>query len=272
MSTESLPTDMFSGTPGEVWGVRATTRAVLADAVCTAAAAAGLTSGRLRRAARSGPRRRVLVLAVERPDTPNVLAGARAELERSRHEVQFAATTVGSRGKFENLNRLLDQHPVGGHDWLLLIDDDVVLPHGFLDAFLFLAERFDFDLAQPAHRWRSHAAWHVTRRRPGAVARDTRFVEIGPVSALRATTFDGLLPFPELKFGWGLDLHWSALARARGWREGIIDATPVRHGLRRIAASYDRGEAAAESREFLAHRPYTPAGEAQRTLAAHRRW
>ncbi len=38
------------------------------------------------------------------------------------------------------------------------------------------------------------------------------------MSALRATTFDTLLPFPQLHFGWGLDLHWSAVARAHGWR------------------------------------------------------
>jgi hypothetical protein len=184
----------------------------------------------------------------------------------------FAATPAADRGKFENVNRLLAEHPAAGHDWLVVIDDDVVLPRGFLDAFVFLAERFDLALAQPAHRWHSHAAWRVTRRHAGVLARQTRFVEIGPVCALRATTFDTLLPFPPLRFGWGLDLHWSAVAHARGWREGVIDATPVRHGLRRIASSYDRNDAVAETRRFLADHPYTPAAEAQRTLATHRRW
>jgi hypothetical protein len=264
--------DFFSGTSGQVWGIRATTRAMIGDAVCDAAAVASLAPWRVARAARRWPRRRVLALGVERTDVPNVLAQARAELERSRHEVRFANAPAGHRGKFENLNALLERSHAAGHDWLLLIDDDVVLPRGFLDAFVFLAERFDLALAQPAHRWRSHAAWQVTRRRPGVLARETLFVEIGPVCALRATTFDTLLPFPELQFGWGLDLHWSAVARARGWREGVIDATPVRHGLRRIASSYDPNDAVAETRRFLAERPYTPAAEAQRTLATHRRW
>jgi hypothetical protein len=264
--------DFFSGTSGQVWGIRATTRAMVADAVCDAAALATLAPWRVSGAARRWPRRRVLALGVERTDVPNVLGQARAELERSRHEVSFAARAAEDRGKFENLNRLLSEHPAAGHDWLLLIDDDVVLPRGFLDAFVFLAERFDFALAQPAHRWRSHAAWQVTRRQPGSVARQTRFVEIGPVCALRAITFEALLPFPQLQFGWGLDLHWSAVAGARGWREGIIDATPVRHGLRRIASSYDRGDAVAETRRFLAAQPYTTATDAQRTLATHRRW
>jgi hypothetical protein len=92
------------------------------------------------------------------------------------------------------------------------------------------------------------------------------------VCALRSPTFAELLPFPPLRFGWGLDSHWSAVAAARGWRQGIIDATPVRHGLRRIAASYDRSAAVDEAREFLARRPYTPAREAQRTLATHHGW
>jgi Glycosyltransferase like family 2 len=264
--------DFFSGTSGQVWGIRATTRAVLADAICDAAALATLVPWRVARAARRWPRRRVLALAVERTDVPNVLAQARAELQRSRHEVTFVAGAAGNRGKFENLNHLLSEHPAAGHDWLLIIDDDVVLPRGFLDAFVFLAERFDFALAQPAHRWRSHAAWRVTRRCPGALARQTRFVEIGPVCGLRAATFGALLPFPELQFGWGLDLHWSAVAQARGWREGVVDATPIRHGLRRIASSYDRSDAVAETRSFLAARPYTPALDAQRSVATHRRW
>jgi hypothetical protein len=201
-----------------------------------------------------------------------VLPAARAELAASRHAVRFESITAGRRGKFENLDLLLDRVPVDGFDWLLIVDDDVLLPPGFLDVFVFLAERFDFALAQPAHRWRSHAGWQITRRRPGVVARETRFVEIGPVCALRAPTFGQLLPFPPLRFGWGLDAHWSAVGALRGWRLGVIDATPVAHGLRRIAASYDRTDAVAEARGFLSDQPYTPAVEAQRTLAAHRSW
>ncbi len=264
--------DFESGTSGQVYGIRATTRAVIGDAVCDAAALGRLEPWRLRREAAAWPRRRVLALGVERTDVPNVLAQAKAELERSHHDVEFVAKAVGDRGKFENLNDLLQDHPAAGHDWLLVVDDDVVLPHGFLDLFVFLAERFDFALAQPAHRRRSHAAWAVTRRQPGVVARETQFVEIGPVCALRAVTFDELLPFPPLRFGWGLDAHWSATAQARGWRLGVIDATPVRHGLRRIASSYPREAAMTEAREFLAQRPYTRSVEAQQTLASHRRW
>jgi GT2 family glycosyltransferase len=263
--------DFLSGTSGQVWGIRATSRATAKDLACDAAGLVTLTPWRVRRAAATWPRRRVLALAVEREDVPNVLAAARAEILSSRHEVRFESTPMAGRGKFENLDALLERVPVDGFDWLLLVDDDVVLPRGFLDAFVFLAERFDLAMAQPAHRWRSHAAWNVTRRRPFSLVRETAFVEIGPLCALRSQTFETLLPFPPLQFGWGLDAHWSALARSRGWRQGVIDATPIRHGLRRIASSYDATDAIDEGREFLAGRPYTPAAQANRTIVTHRR-
>jgi hypothetical protein len=264
--------DFLSGTSGQVWGIRATSRALVADAACDAAALVTLQPWRVRRGAQTWPRRRVLVLAVERDDAPNVLAGARDELLSSHNEVRFESAPVAGRGKFENLDLLLERVPIEGFDWLLVVDDDVALPRGFLDAFVFLAERFDLAMAQPAHRWRSHAAWNVTRRRPFSLVRETAFVEIGPLCALRSDTFQTLLPFPQLRFGWGLDAHWSALARSHSWRQGVIDATPIRHGLRRIASSYDPADAIAEGKEFLSGRPYTPAAQANRTLVTHRGW
>jgi hypothetical protein len=264
--------DFLSGTSGQVGGIRGTTRAVLADARDDGVAWARLTAPRLRRAARALAPRRVLALSVVHDDRPTLIAAAAAELARSRHQVELAQIPVGGRGKFENLNELLRRHPVAAADWLLVLDDDVRLPVGFLDTFLFLAERFDLALAQPAHRHRSHAAWAVTRRRTGTVVRETRFVEIGPVFAFHRRTFETLLPFPPLRYGWGLDVHWAALASERAWRLGIVDATPIAHGIRRIATGYGRGDAVDEGRAFLAGRPYISRAEAQLTIARHRNW
>ncbi|HEY2768929.1 MAG TPA: hypothetical protein VGI87_00045 [Solirubrobacteraceae bacterium] len=264
--------DFLSGESGYVAGIRHTSRAIVSDLVADTRGLARLQRPRLRRAAAALPRRRLLALALERPDVPNLLAAARQELLRSRHDVRFVSAPVGDRGKFENLNELLRSQSADGYDWLLVIDDDVALPRGFLDMFLFLAERFELRLAQPAHRSRSHAAWKVTRRRAGSVVRETAFVEIGPVTAFHRTTFDALLPFPGLRVGWGLDAHWAAIARERGWRIGVIDATPVLHNLRPVAASYGHAVAIAEAREFLGDRPYVKAAEAQRTLVEHRSW
>jgi hypothetical protein len=264
--------DFLSGTSGEVFGLRATSRALTADALADAQAILSGQRRRVQRAARTNPQRRVLALGIEREDEANLFGAARKELLRSDHDVHVDSTTVGGRGKFENLNLLLARHDLAVHDWVLIVDDDVLLPRGFLNVFLFLAERFQLSLVQPAHRARSHAAWPLTRRRRGSVVRETGYVEIGPVVALRATTFDVLLPFPELRAGWGLDAHWAALAQAHDWRLGIVDATPVRHQLRRIAGFYDRDQAVGEARRFLADKPYLKAAESQRTLATHRSW
>jgi GT2 family glycosyltransferase len=224
---------------------------------------------RLRRAARTEPpRRRVLVLGVERPGS--LMTAARAELLGSRHEVDVVTAPAGERGKFENLNALLAEHPADGRDWLLVVDDDVALSRGFLDAFLCAAERAELKLAQPAHRLHSHAAWAVTRRRAGATVRETTFVEIGPVTAFHRDVFAALLPFPaELRMGWGLDVHWAAVARERGWRIGVVDATPIGHTQQPAGVGYAREAAVAEAAAFLDGRAYVRRDEV-RTLAVHR--
>ncbi len=221
-------------------------------------------------AAQRAARRRVLVLGVARAPQAGIAARAARELERSRHavDVRFVAPAPGA-GKWANLNAALREYPAAGYDWLLLVDDDVVLPRGFLDRFLALAERHGLVLVQPAHAFRSHAAWRVTRRRPGALARRTRFVEIGPVTAIRTEAFGALLPFPDLQMGWGLDVWWASVAEEQGWPVGVIDATPIRH-LRPVAEDYPREAAIAEAAEFLRDRPYVERVRANETLATWR--
>jgi GT2 family glycosyltransferase len=289
--------DFLSGASGTVGGVDEIRRELRDEAVN----AWELASGRRLRldlaARRAPPPRRVLALGVERPEHRALAQGIRSELLRSRHQVELHFDPPGDLGKFENLNRMLAEracksgganeagtaNEAGGssesattaietYDWLLLVDDDILLPRGFLDRFLFLAERFSLDLAQPAHRLRSHAAWSVTRRRPFSIVRETPFVEIGPVTAFSRRTFSALLPFPALRMGWGLDTHWAALAREHGWRCGVLDAVSIRHRAAPAASAYSREAALTEARAFLAERPYLPAREIQRTLVTHRHW
>jgi GT2 family glycosyltransferase len=264
--------DFLSGESGTVGGLDELRRAAL-DAGEDALRLARAQPLRLARAARrSPPTRHVLALCVERPQNAGTATALGRELARSRHRVELRRSPPGDAGKFENLNRMLARERPQEFDWLLVLDDDIVLPRGFLDRFLFLAERFSLDLAQPAHRAASHAAWRVTRRRRGAVARETRFVEIGPVTAFARCTFARLLPFPPLRMGWGLDLHWAALAAEHGWRCGVIDATAIAHRSAPAASAYSREQALCEARAFLRERPYLPASQAQQTLVTHRAW
>jgi GT2 family glycosyltransferase len=263
--------DFLSGASGTVGGLDGLRRAAL-DGAFDARELISARRTMLARAARRSPRRRVLALGVVRPERRGLAQAIAEELARSHHEVDLHTSPPQGRGKFENLNSLLADHPAAGYDWVVVIDDDVELPREFLDRFLFLCERFSLVLAQPAHRLRSHAAWPVTRRRAGSLVRETGFVEIGPVTAFAGEPAQALLPFPAVRMGWGLDLHWAALARERGWRCGVVDAVPIRHLAAPAAAGYARAEAVAEARAFLAERHYVPAREADRTLRTHNRW
>ena len=154
-------------------------------------------------------------------------------------------------------------------DWVLVLDDDVLLPECFVDRMIGLAEHFGLVLAQPAQSLASHAAWPVTRRRRGSLLRESRFVEIGPVTLFRGDAFSELTPFPPLRFGWGLDLHWAALAEERGWRRGIVDALPVRHEQAGVAGTYSSEDAIAEARRFLAERPFLDSSAVLETVRTH---
>ena len=261
--------DFLSGRSGTL-SRRGLLRAALLDAV--AGALTGPRRWLLARAARRLPRRRVLVVGVTRLENAERVRRIRAELERSRHEVEVVmAPGAPGAGKWENLNAALETHSIDGRDWLLLIDDDVALPAGFLDSFLFCCERLELALAQPAHAYASHAAWPVTRRRPGVLARETRFVEIGPVTAIAARAFPGLLPLPDLRMGWGLDFHWSAVAAEHGHRLGVVDATPIRHQSP-VAAGYPRDAAIREGEAFLRGRARISRTAADATVRRHLTW
>ena len=255
------------------------------DALLDARQALLRSGAALDRAAAEAPPRRVAAYGVYAPEGAGAIAAAIAELQRSRHEVDVVLGSLGApapqlrdataiehlaAGKLANLNRLAAHSSPAGADWVLLIDDDVALPSRFLDRMLVLAERFDLDIFQPALTHTSHTAWPVTRRRPSLLRR-TRFVEMGPAVLMRRDAFAALTPFPEGGMGWGVCLHWAALAKRHGWKLAIADAVPVRHDLRPPASGYDRGAAHAAAAELLRTREHIGWREAGTVLATYRR-
>jgi hypothetical protein len=227
----------------------------------------------------------VLVLGIYVPDGAVTMAHAVRRLEESRHRVRFALGALGrpdpllarvtalsglTAGKLANVNRLAEAASPRSADWVLLLDDDVDLGRGFLDRLVHVAEAFRLQLAQPALRRASHTAWEVTRRRP-ALVRETRFVELGPCTLMTGDVHRALAPFPEEGMGWGVDLHWAAVAQRRGWRVGVVDAVPVRHDTRPTASTYGWQDAVAVAHEFLAGHEHLRYAEAERTLETHTR-
>jgi hypothetical protein len=242
--------------------------------------------GRLDRLAAQHPERLVRVMSIYRGDG-HTLRPTLRELSHTHHELVFGLGSMGperhalsgtvvanlEHGKFENLNAVLaaagdDPDWTAAH-WTLVVDDDVVLPRRFLTRFIAVCEHLDLAIAQPAQSLASFAAWPVTRRQPGSMARETRFVEIGPVTCFRRDAFEALTPFPPLRYGWGLDLHWSAVAAERGWPLGIVDALPVRHEHTAVAATYSSRDAIEEARAFLADRPFVDSRRASEVVRTH---
>jgi hypothetical protein len=266
------PVEVLSGESGIVTGPRRRAVAAARDLADDAAAWMALVPPRLAVAARRAPARTVHVVGVYGPDGARTMAESVAELRRSRHAVSLALGALGpqspelradtaledlaGQGKFENLNALLAAAPPRDPDWVIALDDDAELPRRFLDGFLVCSERFGLQLAQPAQRHASHAAWRVVRRARWCLARRTRLVEIGPVTAFHRSVAGELLPFPPVRMGWGLDAWWGGLALERDWRLGVVDATPVRHDSRLTASGYDREAAVAEMTAFLENRPH----------------
>jgi hypothetical protein len=277
---------VLSGESGIVEGPRRRAAGRLRDLADDCAAWLKLDPLRVAAAARRAPPRKVHVLGLYTAGGAANMARSVAELRRSRHGLAIALGALGDRdprlasetrlehlagqGKFENLNALLAADPPRDADWVMALDDDAELPRGFLDRFLVCAERFGLQLAQPALRHTSHAAWRVVRRERWSVARRTRLVEIGPVTAFHSSVAGELLPFPALRMGWGLDAHWGGLALERGWRLGVVDATPVRHELRRQASGYDREAAVAELVDFLRERPHIDRATALQVVERYR--
>lgn len=204
----------------------------------------------LDQAIEAAPVRRLLLIGVEAPSRPGDIHTVIEGLSRTRHTVASVVVEMGDRGKFENINLALTRQPLDGYDWAIIVDDDITTPPGLLDLCIHVAEAADLRLFQPAHKFESYAAFELSHRYWNSLARITHFVEIGPLTALHRSTFSALLPFPPTRMGYGLDLHWSEIARANGWNIGFVDAMPIQH-LRPVGRTYGRLDAIEEGRSFL---------------------
>jgi hypothetical protein len=166
----------------------------------------------------------------------------------------------GSRGL--NYNRLAAD--VAQDRYLVLCDDDVRLQLGGLERWLRLSAALGFDISQPGHGLGSFAAHDFVRRSRRVLARETTFVEMGPLVALSPRVRPYVLPLPEEGYGWGLELSWSDL-RVDGFTLGIVDAIPMWH-LTPPAAFYDREIEERRQQELFALRGLSRWSDMQETV------
>lgn len=224
---------------------------------------------------------RVLVTGIYLVDREHLAAEIAAELAASRATVVQRWIALGHgdvpaalrevtarrelppRPKFALVNALLRDAEVESFDYLLVADDDISLPRGFLDRYLELVARHDLALAQPARTHDSYIDHALVEQLDGLDARRTRFVEIGPLFSIRRDAFPVLLPFDEASpMGWGYDFVWPVTVERAGLRMGIVDATPVTHAMRKPTAHYSSAGALKQMKAYLASQPHLSRAEA----------
>ncbi|HPP80633.1 MAG TPA: methyltransferase domain-containing protein, partial [Deltaproteobacteria bacterium] len=247
-----------------------------------------LAPGILQAVSGSG-RRRVLVLGIYLANTLNTVTDLVGVFSRSRfHDVTqkwvalngpapdaaTARVTVreltGRFPKFQIVNDLLAGEDLKGYDYVILCDDDVVLPEGFVDSFVGLQERLGFAVAQPARTLNSYIDHPIVQQHIGVHARQTLFVEIGPVVSFHRSSFDFVFPFDLTSpMGWGYENVWAREVLTRGLKMGIIDAVCVDHSIRKPVANYDWSQADEQRNAYLAGNPHLALEDCFTVLEAH---
>ena len=195
---------------------------------------------------------RLRAIGIEVPGRAANIHKAFGRLQQtSRHSVQISIVPMAEGvGKFANAERALSTVNIYDYDWLLIVDDDVAFDGHSLDRLITLSEMAKLSISQPAHTLSSFATYSITLRKPFSFVRETHFVEIGPLTAFSREVFSDVIPFPPSRWCYGVDLVWSELARKKGFKMGIVDATPVRH-LRAVANSYNMDSARAEGEALV---------------------
>jgi len=220
---------------------------------------------------------RVLVLGVYMADRANSvehLAQAFASTQSLQVEQRWVALNGRSQNpsvlavtalvaaqpapKFALLNRLLRPSDADDFDFIIACDDDIYLPRGFLPAYIAYQQKFGFAIAQPSRAWHSHFDHSFVLRRPWLQARQTHFVECGPLVSLRSDAARLLTPFDQQDEMWGIDLVWAEVIARHRLTMGIVDALSVDHSLRPQASTYDKAKEEAAMGSYLSKRPHIP--------------
>ena len=165
--------------------------------------------------------------------------------------------------KFVILNRILRQTRLSDYAYVVITDDDIDLPEFFLDRYLEFVTQYDFGLAQPARTHDSYIDHPFVEQLDGITARQTRFVEIGPLFSMRADALEVLTPFDEASpMGWGYDFVWPLVMENAHLTLGIVDATPVGHTMRKPVANYVHADAERQMADYFFNRPHLEKDEA----------
>lgn len=158
--------------------------------------------------------------------------------------------------KFKLLNKILKDIDFDEYDYILFSDDDVAIHDNFLDLYIDIIESKKLKIAQPARAWHSYNVHPIVIQDKSSIARETNFVEIGPIFSFHKSVFAYLLPFPDnAEMGIGLDFVWPVIAQKNNFKIGIVDLTPVDHSYRAQSTTYSSSKNLEKMNEFLMNHP-----------------
>lgn len=134
--------------------------------------------------------------------------------------------------KFTAMHAVLEQRPdlLSRYAFVLLLDDDVVIPEPGLERLFRIAADAGLDLAQAGLSDDSHSFFDIFRHQGGAALRPVRGVEIMMPLLSRAALQAARPLFGQTISGWGLDYALAEIvARDLRGRAAVVDDVVARH-------------------------------------------
>jgi hypothetical protein len=161
-------------------------------------------------------------------------------LDQVAPELSDRTLGCGAGLRFSHLNWLYDAKPVQDGSWLVMADDDFLFVKGGLRETIHIMQRAGLVLAQPGQSLLGWWSSLFNVARPLIIARDTNYVEQGPILIADPTFVNELFPLPEDNdMGWGIEATWFRLKEGR-CRIGVVDACRIVHWAQN-ATSYSAG-------------------------------
>jgi N-acetylglucosaminyldiphosphoundecaprenol N-acetyl-beta-D-mannosaminyltransferase len=171
--------------------------------------------------------------------------------------------------KFELLNKLIAAEDLSKFDFIIFSDDDIYIQRNFVDRYIALQQKFNLALAQPARTIDSTCDHGIVMQNAKYVARETNFVEIGPIFSIEKSIFHKILPFDlSSPMGFGYDHIWPKIlgaGRRDANKQGILDALPVIHNMRPQASAYKADIELSKMYDALSDTPHISESERFKT-------
>lgn len=158
------------------------------------------------------------------------------------HLKQQADYFLARKGfKTDNFLAMLARFPeLGFYDYILFIDDDIVITPDQLDDLFMTARQFDLDICQPALTSGSVYSWQHTCQDLSKRLQFTNLVEIQCFCLSRKLLTLALPYLPLIKTGWGLDLiFWELLGKPED-KMAIVHSIGMLHPRRHAPRMYQR--------------------------------